>query len=664
MFDLISKYSPTGDQPEAIKRLYNGLVNNNKYQTLLGITGSGKTFTMANIIAKYNRPTLILSHNKTLAAQLYNEIKSLFPNNLVEYYVSYYDYFKPESYLPASNVYIAKTLKINHNLEKLRMSAIVSLLTERTDVIVVSSVSCIYGIEHPSEFKKSRILLRKGDSCDIKEIVDILTDLYYEKGDLELRNGEYRLSLNTIDVYVSHDDFIYRLVVKDGIIDEIFLIDPLSNSIISSQDEFIAFSRRLFSVSRSSLEGVLRNIEKELDDRVKYFESVGKRNEALRIRERTEYDLSMIREMGYCNGIENYSLHFEGRKSGEPSACLFDYFPEDYLLLIDESHVTIPQIKAMYEGDKCRKRNLIDNGFRLPSAYDHRPLKFDEFESKVNKCIFVSATPGSYELDKCSGDVVEQLIRPTGLLDPLIEVRKSEGQIEDVINEINLNVKRGERVFITTLTKKMAEMLNEYLVDHGIKSQYLHSSVKTLERVKILENLEKGIIDVVVGVNLLREGIDVPEVSLVIILDADKEGFLRNVTSLIQTIGRAARNVNGRVILYGDIITDSMEIAINETNRRRKIQQQFNVEHNIIPYSTKKIAKVNLLTEKMDEKVNFSLDVNELDKMSKKQLSTLKKKLEREKKIAAKNMNYLKADNLKEQIEFLNSYLSNKNKKS
>ena len=660
MFDLVSNYKPTGDQPQAIEKLYNGLINNNKFQTLLGITGSGKTFTMANIIAKYNKPTLILSHNKTLAAQLYNEIKSLFPNNLVEYYVSYYDYFKPESYLPASNIYIAKTLKINHNLEKLRMGAIVSLLTERSDVIVVSSVSCIYGIENPIEFKKSRILLNKGDSVDLQDLVSNLDNLYYEKGDLQLTNAQYRLINDGIDVYVSHDDIIFRIILKKGIVVNIYKIDPLSGVIVSEEDEFIVFSKRLFSITRNTLDSILKNIENELEDRVKYFESIDKHNEAVRIRERTEYDLSMIREMGYCNGIENYSLHFEGRKIGEPSSCLFDYFPKDYLLLIDESHVTIPQIKAMYEGDKCRKRNLIDNGFRLPTAYDHRPLNFKEFETKINKCIFISATPGSYELEKCENNVIEQLIRPTGLLDPKIEVRPSKGQIDDIINEINNNVKLNERVFITTLTKKMAEELNEYLVNKGIKSQYLHSSVKTLERVKILENLEKGIIDVVVGVNLLREGIDIPEVSLVIILDADKEGFLRNVTSLIQTIGRAARNVHGRVILYADLITDSMKIAISETNRRRNIQLKYNEENNITPKSTKKIAKVNLLTEKMDEKVNFDIDENRLKKMSKKQINTMIRKIKKEMHSAAKNLNFLKADKLKEKLEFVSLYSKKK----
>ncbi len=655
MFDLVTDYKPTGDQPQAIEKLTSGLDEGSRFQTLLGITGSGKTFTMANIIARYNRPTLILSHNKTLAAQLYNEIKSLFPNNLVEYYVSYYDYFKPESYLPASNVYIAKTLKINHRLEKLRMGAIVSLLTERSDVIVVSSVSCIYGIENPSEFKKSRILLRKGDLIDLKDLVFELDNLYYEKSDIELTNSQYRLLRDGIDVYVSHDDIIFRVIVENGEIVNIYRIDPMSGGIVSEESEFIVFSKMLFSITRGTLDSVLGNIEKELEDRVEYFESVGKHNEALRIRERTEYDISMIREMGYCSGIENYSLHFEGRKVGEPSACLFDYFPKDYLLLVDESHVTIPQIKAMYEGDKCRKRNLIDNGFRLPSAYDHRPLKFDEFETKVNKCIFISATPGNYEIRK-SDATVEQLIRPTGLLDPEIEVRPSRGQIDDIISEINKNVALNERVFITTLTKKMAEELNVYLVDKGIKSQYLHSSVKTLDRVKILENLEKGVIDVVVGVNLLREGIDIPEVSLVIILDADKEGFLRNVTSLIQTIGRAARNVHGRVILYGDIITDSMRIAIDETNRRRNIQMKYNEENNIIPKSTKKIAKANLLTDKMDEKINFDFDEVDIKNMSKKQINKLSRKIKKEMHTAAKNLNFIKADKLKEKLEYINTY--------
>jgi len=661
MFDLVTDYRPTGDQPKAIEDLLKGLNYNERFQTLLGITGSGKTYTMANIIAKYNKPTLILSHNKTLAAQLYNEIKSLFPNNLVEYYVSYYDYFKPESYLPASNLYIAKTLKINHNLEKLRMGAIVSLLTERKDVIIISSVSCIYGIEDPTEFKKSEMLLKIGDIFDKSKIINRLDDLYYDKKDYDLKHGEYRLFNGGIDIFASHDDIIFRIIYKkkgkDNVITEILRVDPLSNTVICNESECLVFSKRLFSITKDTVEDVLKKIEEELEDRVKYFEEEGMDNEAIRIRERTEYDISMIREMGYCNGIENYSFHFEHRKLGEPSACLFDYFPKDYLLLIDESHVTIPQIRAMYEGDRKRKKNLIDNGFRLVSAYEHRPLKFNEFESKINKCIFVSATPGKYELEKSNDKIVEQLIRPTGLLDPEVEVRKTKGQINDIINEINERVKINERVFITTLTKKMAEELNQYLVEHNVKSQYLHSSVKTLERVKILENIEKGVIDVIVGVNLLREGIDVPEVSLVIILDADKEGFLRDVTSLIQTIGRAARNVHGKVILYADNITQSMETAISETYRRRNIQIQYNEEHNIIPRSTKKIAKRNLLTEKMDEKVNFDINEEKLSKMSKKHISALKKKIKKEMQEAAKNMNYIKADKLKEKLNTIDYFL-------
>ena len=664
MFDLVTEYKPTGDQPKAIEDLLKGLNNGEKFQTLLGITGSGKTYTMANVIAKYNKPTLILSHNKTLAAQLYNEMKSLFPNNLVEYYVSYYDYFKPESYLPSSNLYIAKTLKINHNLEKLRMGSIVSLLTERKDVIIISSVSCIYGIEDPSEFKKSEMLLKVGDIFDKSKIVVRLDDLYYDKKDEELKHGEYRLFSGGIDIFVSHDDIIFRIIYKkkgkDNVITEILRVDPLSNTVICNETECLVFSKRLFSITKDTVEDVLEKIQDELEDRVKYFEGEKMENEAIRIRERTEYDISMIREMGYCNGIENYSFHFENRKLGEPSACLFDYFPKDYLLLIDESHVTIPQIRAMYEGDKKRKKNLIDNGFRLPSAYEHRPLKFNEFESKIDKCIFVSATPGKYELEKSNNKIVEQLIRPTGLLDPEVEVRETKGQINDIINEINERVKVKERVFITTLTKKMAEELNQYLVEHNIKSQYLHSSVKTLERVKILENLEQGVIDVVVGVNLLREGIDVPEVSLVIILDADKEGFLRNVTSLIQTIGRAARNVHGKVILYADNITQSMEIAISETYRRRNIQIIYNEDNNIIPRSTKKIAKRNLLTEKMDEKVNFDVNEDKLSKMSKSHINALKKKIKKEMQEAAKHMNYIKADKLKEKIDFLDKYIKKK----
>ena len=653
MFDLLSHYKATGDQPKAIERLVSGLRSGVKYQTLLGITGSGKTYTMANVIAQYDRPTLILSHNKTLAAQLYNELKTLFPNNLVEYYVSYYDYYKPESYLPASNVYIAKTLKINHDLEKLRMGAIVALLTGRRDVIVVSSVSCIYGIESPSQFKNAQLLLKIHDCISLEDIIMALDELFYESHDEELKNGQYRVYGNTIDVFVSHDDFIYRFVIDDCVISRIQKIDPLSGNLICDETEGIVFSTKLFAISKNEMEHSLEEIEKELEGRVKFFENECKPQEAARIRERTEYDISMIREIGYCSGIENYSRHFEHRKPGERSSCILDYFPDDYLIMIDESHVTIPQLRAMYSGDRARKKNLIDNGFRLPSAYDHRPLTFDEFEHFINKVVFVSATPGNYELIKSDRNIVEQILRPTGLLDPEIDVRPTKGQIDDVIREIKMRTEVNERIFITTLTKKMAEELNDYLVDKGIKSQYLHSSVKTLDRVKILENIESGIIDVIVGVNLLREGLDIPEVSLVIILDADKEGFLRNTTSLIQTIGRAARNIHGKVILYGDVMTDSMKAAIYETRRRRTLQMAYNNEHGVVPKTAKKVAKSNLLVERMDERVNFDVDEERIKHMSKKDVVKLKRSINREMMKASKSLNFIKADILKSKLDSL-----------
>ena len=662
-FKLETQYSATGDQPKAIEKLLLGLRKGEKHQMLLGITGSGKTYTMANIISQYSKPTLILSHNKTLAAQLYNEFKTLFPHNLVEYYVSYYDYYKPESYSPSNDIYIAKTLKINHELEKIRMSTIVSLLSGRKDVIIISSVSCIYGIESPNEFKKNQFLITIGDYISINDIVVNLNNLFYEESKEELKHGQYRIKHNTIDVFVSHEDIIFRFSIEEDHINTILRIDPLSNDVIRHETEASIFSTKLFSISQSTLEQSLHSIENELYDRIRYFEILGKKKEAIRIRERTEYDLTMIREIGYCNGMENYSRHFDKRNPGEKSACLFDYLPKDYLLFIDESHVTIPQLHAMYYGDYARKTNLIENGFRLPSAYDHRPLKFSEYEDFINQVIYVSATPGKYELKHSKDNIVEQIIRPTGLLDPEIEVRSTKNQMEDIIKEINLRIEKNERVFIVTLTKKMAESLNDYLLEHNIKSQFLHSSVKTLERIKILENIEQGIIDVIVGVNLLREGIDIHEVSLVIILDADKEGFLRDETSLIQIIGRAVRNIHGKVILYADTITGSMSIAIDKTRSRRKAQIEYNLQHNITPKTTKKNAKVNLLIHRMDEKVNFNIDDDTLEHMTEKEIKKTIRKVKKEMLAAAKKTNYIKADILKEKLDLLNKKLNDNKKK-
>ena len=657
MFELHSNFPPRGDQQKAIESLVEGLKENNQFQTLLGITGSGKTFTIANVVKQYGKPTLILSHNKTLAAQLFNELKSLFPNNLVEYYVSYYDYFKPESYNPASNVYLAKTLKINNDLEKLRMGAIYALLSGRKDVIVVASVSCIYGVESPEEFKNAQIKITIGDVVDKKDFIFKLEELFYEKKEDELKRGEFRVKKNCIDIFISHEDFIYKIIFKNDVVSEIQKIDPLSSVKIKNEEFIFILSTKLFGLLRDKIEPSIKKIEKELEERVLFFEKLGKKNEAIRIRERTEYDIKMIREVGYCSGIENYDMHFENRKPGERAACLFDYFPEDFLTIIDESHVTIPQFKAMYEGNKCRKMHLIDNGFRLPSAYEHRPLKFDEFEKCLKKTIFVSATPGKYELEKSNNKIVEQIIRPTGLLDPEIEVHPSKDQINEIFEEIKKRVEVDERVFITTLTKKMAEELNDFLVENGVKSQFLHSSVKTLDRVKILENIQKGVIDVIVGVNLLREGLDIPEVSLVMILDADKEGFLRNETSLIQTIGRAARNIHGKVILFADILTDSMKNAVEKTNYRRRLQMQYNIEHNITPQTTKKISSENFLVDKVDPKVNFDFDEEKIKKMNVKEVKKLKKKVEKEMLLAAKKLNFNKADKFKEKLDYLNKII-------
>ncbi|MBQ2350366.1 MAG: excinuclease ABC subunit UvrB [Cytophagales bacterium] len=653
MFNLYSKFPPTGDQPQAIEKLIDGLYSGKKHQTLLGITGSGKTFTIANVIKQYSRPTVILSHNKTLAAQLFNELKALFPDNCVEYYVSYYDYFKPESYLPAQNIYLAKTLKINNDLEKLRMRAIVALLSGRTDIIIVSSVSCIYGVENPQEFKDAQYMLSCGERITKEYLISKLQDLFYYEGRQDIKRGQYRDTDSGIDIFISHEDYIYRVLFSGSVVVDIICVDPLSGQEIASVPSLLIVSTKLFGLSQDKLEEGIKHIQRELHERILFFERLGKHQEAQRINERTCYDIQMMREIGYCSGIENYSMYFEHRQPGQRSACLFDYFQQDFLTVIDESHVTLPQFKAMYEGDRKRKKNLIDNGFRLPSAYEHRPLRFDEFEALLQKTIYVSATPNIYELQKSGGEYVEQIIRPTGLLDPIITVRPTKNQMQEIIQEIHQCVEKGERVFITTLTKKMAEELNDYLVERGIKSQYLHSSVKTLERVKVLDNIQKGVIDVIVGVNLLREGLDIPEVALVMIVDADKEGFLRNETSLIQTIGRAARNINGRVILFADIMTDSMRMAITTTERRRTIQMQYNKDHNITPKTTRKIAVENFLVHEVNAKTNFNLDEERIKKMTDKQFAKFKKKMEKEMDLAANRLDFLTADKIKQRLEAL-----------
>lgn len=593
-FKLTSKYKPTGDQPEAIRELTDGLERGDKSQVLLGVTGSGKTFTVANVIANVNKPTLILSHNKTLAAQLYEEMKAFFPDNAVEYYVSYYDYYQPEAYMPVTDTYIEKDLAINDEIDKLRLSAVSSLLSGRKDVIVVSSVSCIYGMGAPIAMKENVISIKKGQVVDRNDFLRRLVDALYMRNDIELQRGNFRVKGDTVDIAMAYNDNVLRITWWDDEIDSIEEVDAVDFHRLATFDAYEIYPANLFVTSKEQTEGAIRQIQDDLVKQVDFFTEIGDNIKAQRIKERVEYDIEMIKELGHCSGIENYSRYFDGREAGMRPYCLLDFFPEDYLMVIDESHVSVPQISAMYGGDRARKKNLVEYGFRLPAAFDNRPLRFEEFHDLIHQIIYVSATPADFELAESEGVVVEQLIRPTGLLDPEIEVRPSENQIDDLMNEIVIRAEKEERVLVTTLTKRMAEELTEYLLNHDIRTAYIHSDVASLDRIKIINDLRAGIYDVLVGVNLLREGLDLPEVSLVAILDADKEGFLRSHRSLTQTAGRAARNVNGKVIMYADNITESMQKTIDETMRRRTKQLKYNEENNITPTQIVKAIKGTL----------------------------------------------------------------------
>ena len=659
-FKLESPFKPTGDQPQAIKELVKGINEGEQFQTLLGVTGSGKTFTAANLIQQTNKPTLILSHNKTLAAQLYSEFKTFFPENSVEYFVSYYDYYQPEAYLPTSGTYIEKDLSINEEIEKLRLSATSALVSGRRDVIVISSVSCIYGMGNPEEFGKNTVMINKGELVPRKQFLLALVDILYSRTTDEFKRGTFRIKGDTVDIFPAYLDTAYRIYFWEDEIEDIHEIEPLTGQKIKAVDQITIFPANLFVTGKDALKDSISQIQDDMVAQYRYFESEGKVQEAKRLKERTEYDLEMMRELGYCSGIENYSRYFDGRNPGDRPFCLLDYFPKDYLMLIDESHVSLPQIRAMWGGDRARKVNLVDYGFRVPAAMDNRPLTFNEFESMVNQVVYISATPADYELAKCDGVVVEQVIRPTGLIDPKIEVRPTINQIDDFLNEIDEIIKKNERVLVTTLTKRMAEELSKYLDDVRIKSRYIHSGIDTMERVEILDGLREGQFDVLVGVNLLREGLDLPEVSLVVIFDADKEGFLRNARSMIQTIGRAARNVNGRVIMYADKMTGSMETAISETDRRRSIQMEYNRVHNITPKTAIKAGdKKSKLNYQTPEEVSIAADPV-VQYMSKEALQKAINKTKKDMEAAAKELNFVEAARLRDEMFALGKRLKEK----
>ena len=660
MFQLEAPYKPTGDQPEAIKALVDGLNAGAPAQVLLGVTGSGKTFTVANVIKEVNRPTLIMSHNKTLAAQLYSEMKAFFPHNAVEYFVSYYDYYQPEAYIPATDTYIDKDLSINEEIDRLRLSAVAALLSGRKDVIIVSSVSCIYGLGSPQDFTANVIELKRGQEIPMDSLLKQLVSAQYVRNDIELARGRFRVKGDTIDIALAYADYLVRIEFFGNEIDAILTIDPISGQVLEQFNQYNLSPATIFLTSAERIATAKELIKADLAKQIDYFISIGEELYAKRIEERVKYDLEMLDELGYCTGVENYSRYFDGREEGTPPYCLLDYFPKDMLLVIDESHVTVPQIKGMYGGDKSRKDNLVTYGFRLPAARDNRPLKFEEFEQKTGQTIYVSATPEEYELERSEGIVIDQLIRPTGLLDPEIEVRPTENQVDDLMDEIKTRIHRGERTLVTTLTKRMAEELDEYLRKYRIKSAYIHSDIDTIERVKIMEDLRRGEYDVLVGVNLLREGLDLPEVSLVAILDADKTGFLRDQRSLTQTVGRAARHVHGKAILYGDKITPAMQATINETNRRRAIQMRYNDEHGIVPTAIKKEINTSALASlykdpeeekrRVEDAIRESWKTAEWQKMN---IQTLTKAIDQKRKqmlAAAKATDFEMAARLRDEM--------------
>ncbi|MBL4715421.1 MAG: excinuclease ABC subunit UvrB [Bacteroidia bacterium] len=674
-FDLTSEFKPTGDQPDAIEQLSSGIESGEKYQTLLGVTGSGKTFTIANVVQEVQRPTLVLSHNKTLAAQLYGEFKSFFPNNAVEYFVSYYDYYQPEAYVPSIDLYIEKDASINEEIEKLRLRTTSYLMSGRRDVLVVSSVSCIYGIGNPEDVNQNVIHIKAGQTISRNQFLFDLVDILYSRTEIEMKRGNFRVKGDTVDIYLAYADYAYRITFWGDDIETIESFDPETGKTINQWDEANIYPANIFVTSKDKMKDTIRQVQDDMVKQVEYFNSIGKGLEAKRLEERVTYDLEMMRELGYCSGIENYSRYFDGRQSGSRPFCLLDYFPDDFLVVIDESHVTLPQVRAMFGGDRSRKSNLVEHGFRLPAAMDNRPLKFEEFEAVANQIIYVSATPADYELEKSEGIIVEQVIRPTGLLDPIVDIRPCTTQVDDLLDEINERVMQKERVLVTTLTKRMAEELSKYLDRMGVKCRYIHSEVDTLERVEILRELRLGVFDVLVGINLLREGLDLPEVSLVAILDADKEDFLRSERALIQTSGRAARNINGKVIMYADTITNSMQRAIDETNRRREKQVAYNNEHNITPRAIIKskesiMEQTSIIDNKSGSKKKGKAYIENTEismaadpvvqYMSKPELEKLINETKRKMEKAAKDLDFVEAAKLRDEMFALEKLFKSK----